>query len=223
MQDLTRVLEAQPPERDVLPGWPGGPQTPQRATGGMMQSPRGISGRTHSTGHGKGESHGQFFFWALHPGISCILTGGWIVTHTVGLDRQQLLVVEGSRCRESDSQVSCHRNWVHLVSLAGQTPLRQCHVRATTTTGASSGRQGWFARWRRRHMWCPPPEGMTPALVMATRAAERQVCLVHGSAPLRSECGCTKLHGDRGFGQEPSRTWWTQSWRTGLRVRWPRC
>ena len=29
---------------------PSGPQMPQRATGGMMQSPRGISGRTHSTG-----------------------------------------------------------------------------------------------------------------------------------------------------------------------------
>ena len=70
------------------------------------------------------------------PGISCIRTGGWIVTHTVGLDSQHVLVVEGSRCQESDSQVFCHRNWVHLVSLAGQTPLPQCHVR--TTTGAST-------------------------------------------------------------------------------------
>ena len=64
VQDLTRALEAisltnpQLLERDVLPGWsstggtaPDGPQVPQQATGGMMQSLRGIPDRTRSTGH----------------------------------------------------------------------------------------------------------------------------------------------------------------------------
>ena len=36
--------------------------------------------------------------------------------------------------RESDSKAFCHRNWMQLVSLAGQTPMLKCHANTTTTT-----------------------------------------------------------------------------------------